>query len=161
MVETYVHNLVAQYEWLQRGNISVAGAALTTDKSAVTTHALAATTFVRIPVDDGTIALDLRWSGGTDGDSNVQNLYAMRGDSDHYTLIATLTLTTGTQVGVNSRLLIDKIVLTAEKWVDEIVVLSLEDNDIARISLNTHGYRNFLLLGTTVNSTLYIEAARE
>ena len=159
-METYVHNLVAQYEWLEKGNISVAGAALTVDKSAATTHALAATTFVRILVDDGSIALDIRWRGGTGDDSNVQALYAMRGDSDHYTRIAVLTLITGTQTD-GSKLFVDTITKTNEKWVDTIEVVSDAANGIAHVSLNTHGHRNFLLLGTTVNSTLYVDVARE
>ena len=161
-IETYVHNLMAQYDWTKMGNISVAGAALTTDKSAATVNALAATTFVKITVPDGSIALNLRWRGGTALDVNVQNLYAMRGDSDHYTLIATLTLTTGTQTD-GSRLFIDTIVITAdtEKWTDEIVVVSDAGNGIAHLSLNTHGYRNFVLISTTLASTTYVDAARE
>ena len=162
MSETYVHNLIAQYEWQKMGDISVAGAALTTDKSAATTHALAATTFVRIKSEDGTVALDLRWRGGTALDNNVQNLYAMRSGDDHYTLIATLTLITGTQTD-GTRLFVDTITITdgSEHWVDEIVVVSDEGNGIAHVSFNTHGYSDFILIGTTVASTLFVDAARE
>ena len=160
MSETYVHNLIAQYKWQKMGNISVAGAALTTDKSAATTHALAATTFVRIKSEDGTVALDLRWRGGSEGDSNVQNLYAMRSGDDHYTRIVVLTLTTGTQTD-GTRLFIDTITKANEKWVDEIVVVSDEANGIGHVSLNTHGYSDFILIGTTVASTLFVDAARE
>jgi hypothetical protein len=160
MMIGYVHNLVGQYNWLNRGNISVAGSALTTDKSAATVHALTATTFIRIKVDDGTVALDLRWRGGSDGDSNVQNLYAMRGDGDHYTRIATLTFVTGTQTD-GTYLFVDTITITNEKWADAIEVISDAANGIAHISLNTHGYKNFVLLGTTVASTLYVDTARE
>lgn len=159
-MEAYVHNLISQYDWQQKGNISVAGAALTTDKSAATVHALASTTFVRIQAEDGSVALDLRWRGGSDGDVNIQNLYAMRGDSDHYTLIGTLTLTTGTQTD-GSKLFVDTITIANENWVDAIEVISDEANGIAHVSLNTHGYKNFVLLGTTVASTLYVDAARE
>ncbi len=161
MSKQFVVNEMGHYEWEKKGSISTAGSALTTDKSAATVHALTATTFVRMQLDDGAIALNLRWSGGSDSDSNVQNLYAMRGDADHYTLIATLTFTTGTQVGPGSRLFVDTVVKTSEKWADDIVVVSDGANGIAHVVLNVHGYKNFLLLGTTVNSTLTVEAARE
>lgn len=159
-MESYVHNLVAQYEWQEKGNISVAGAALTTDKSAVTVHALTATTLVRIQVDDGTIALNLRWRGGTDGDDNVQVLYAKRPGNDHYTRIATLALKTGTQTD-GTYLFIDTIAITNEKWTDDIVAVSDGANGIAHVALNCHGYSDFVLIGTTVASTLYVDAARE
>jgi len=160
-MEGFVHNLIKQYDWQKIGNISVAGVALTTDKSATTVHALT-TSVTRIKVDDGAIALDIRWRGGVDGDVNVQNLYAMRGDSDHYTLIATLTLTTGTQTD-GTYLFVDTIAITAgtEHWADAIEAISDAANGIAHISLNTHGFKNFVLLGTTVASTLYVDAARE
>ncbi len=160
MSEVYTHSLIAQYEWQNKGNISVAGSALTTDKSAATVHALTATTFVRIQIDDGVVAFNIRWRGGSDGDSNVHVLYAMRGDDDHYTRIATITLTTGTQTD-GTYLFVDTIVITNEKWTDTIELISDGTNGIAHITFNTHGYKNFVLLGTTVNSTLYVDVARE
>ena len=162
--EIYVHNLVAQYEWTPLGNISVAGSILTTDKTAMTVHALTSTTFLRIKISDGQIALNLRWRGGADADSNVQVLYAMRGDNDNYTRIATLTLITGTQddkAGGGGKLFVDTITIANEKWIDTIEVINDANNGIAYITLNAHGHKNFLLLSTTRNSTLLVDAARE
>lgn len=150
---------MTQCPWNEEGSISVAGSALTTDKSAATAHALTATTITRIQVPDGTVAINLRWRGGSDGDSNTHVLYGMRG-TDHYTRIATLTLTTGTQTD-GTYLFVDTIAIANEKWTDDIVEVSDEANGIAHLVLNTHGYTDFLLLGTTVNSTLYIDMARE
>jgi len=149
-----------QYEWREEGSISTAGSLLTTDKSAATVHALTATTFVRLQIPQGTIAFNIRWRGGSDGDSNVHTLYAMRGNSDHYTRIATLTLLTGTQTD-GTYLFVDTVTKTNEKWTDAIEVVSDAANGIAHITLNTHGYTDFVLLGTVVASTLYVDTSRE
>ena len=145
--------VVMQYAWRTAGTISAAQSALTTDKTAATVHALASTKLTRITPDDGTIALDLRFkSEGTANDSNVVNLYAMRGNSDSYTLICTFTLTVGTQTD-GTYLFVDTIVSTNEMWADDIVVVSEASNGIAHVELNTHGYKNFALIATTLNST--------
>ena len=151
------------------GTITVAQAALTTDKSAVTVHALASTKTAFILPANGTVAVEARFRGiASDADSNVLNLYAMRGGpgvtkrSDHYTLIATLTLTTGTQVYSTGNLFVDTIVVTNEKWTDEIKVVSDAANGIAHISFNTHGCSNFVLIATTLGSTsVIVEASQE
>jgi len=156
----YIVSEADQYGWSAKGNISVAGPALATDKSAATVHALTVTTFVRIQLDDGTVAINLRWRGGTDGDVNIQNLYAMRGDDDHYTLIAVLTLTTGTQTD-GTHLFVDTVAAASDKWTDALVDVSDGANGIGHLALNTHGYKNFVLIGTTVASTLYVDMARE
>ena len=84
----------------------------------------------------------------------------MRGDDDHYTRIATITLTTGTQTD-GTYLFIDTISTANEKWTDTIEEVSDAADGIAHVALNTHGYKNFVLLGTTVNSTLYVDVVRE
>lgn len=151
---------MGQHDWAERGSISTAGSLLTTDKSATTAHALTATTFVRLQIPQGTIAFNIRWRGGSDGDSNVHTLYAMRGKSDHYTRIATFTLTTGTQTD-GTYLFVDTVTKANEKWTDTIEVVSDAANGVAHVVLNTHGYTDFLLLGTVVASTLFVDIARE
>lgn len=159
-MEKYIVSEIDQYSWEYKGNISVAGSALDTNKSAATVHALAATTFIRIQPDPGTIAINLRWRGGSDGNVNIQNLYAMRGDDDHYTRIAVITLTTGLQSD-GTHLFVDTVASASDKWTDAIVDVSDGADGIGHLSLNTHGYKNFLLLGTTVVSTLHVDMARE
>ena len=145
-------------------------AALTTDKSMATVHALVTTKTAFILPANGTVALEIRFRGlMTDLDSNVLNLYAMRGGpgatkrADHYTRIATLTLTTGSQIySSTGNRFVDTIAITNEKWTDAIEVVSDAADGIAHISLNTHGYSNFVFIATTLNSSSVIaEASQE
>jgi hypothetical protein len=134
-------------------SITTALSALTTDKSAATVNALATAKTAIIQPDGGTIALELRFRvDGSDGESNVLNLYAMAGADDHYTLIGTLTLTAGTQTD-GTYLFCDTASLASELWIDDIVVLSDEADGIARVSLNLQGYTHILAIATTLNST--------
>ena len=138
-------------------SLTASQSALTTDKSQSTVNALASGKKSIIQVPNGNIAVDIRFrSTASDGDSKVLNLYAMRGDSDHYTLIATFTLTTGTQVYTTGNRFVDTISKDVEKWTDTIVVGNDAANGIARIILNTHGYRNFCFIATTLGSTSVI-----
>ena len=84
----------------------------------------------------------------------------MRGD-DHYTRIITLATTAGTQTD-GANYFIHSITSSAEKWVDDIVVVSDGANGIAHLELNTHVYSKFLIIATslTADSTLYIDWAR-
>lgn len=163
MAESHVHNLIAQYEWQQKGILETVQAALTTNKSAATVNALTATGIIVVPSDDGSVALDVRFRGtATALDSNTLVLYGMRNDDDHYTRMGTLTLTTGTQIYSTGVLFVDTITIANEKWVDEIVVVSDADNGIAHISFNTHGFSHFLFIATTLNSTsVIVDTARE
>lgn len=151
-----------QYEWEVAKILTTAQAALGTDKSVATVHALTATGIARFQPDDGAVAMEFRFLCSADADSNVINLYAMRGDGDHYELIATLTLTGGTQV-IDSLVAVDTIVETAntEVWPTAIAVMSQANNSVAKIALNTHGYKNFLFIATTLNSaSLKIQKTR-
>ncbi|KKL85645.1 hypothetical protein LCGC14_1040160 [marine sediment metagenome] len=151
---------VRQYHWRPAGILTTVQAALTTDKSAATVDALTATGIVKLLPDDGTVALELRVRGlASDGDSNVLNVYAMRdpkGTGDHYTLIGTLTLTTGTQIFSTGNLFADTVTIASELWIDDIVLMSDAANGIARVALNTQGYTHFLFIATTLGSTSVI-----
>ena len=160
---------MAQNIYDMEGTITASQTALTTDKSKATVHALASTKTAFILPANGTVALDIRFRGiASDGDDNVLNLYAMRGGpgvtkiADHYTLIATLTLKTGTQVYSTGNLFVDTVAITNEKWTDTIKVINDAANGIARIVLNTHGWSNFVLIATTFNSSsVIVEASQE
>ena len=143
-------------------SITTSQAALTTDKSAATVNALATAKTAIIQPDEGTVAMEMRFRvDGSDGDSNVLELYAMcdpDGAGDHYTRIATLTLTAGTQVDANSYLFCDTVVITNEFYMDDIIPLSNAGNGIASVALNLQGHTHFLLIASTLNSTgVYVD----
>lgn len=145
---------VPKSDWVNAGSITTAQTALTTDKSAATVDALAAAkTIIFIPIN-GQAAFEMRFKGDmTDADSNVINIYAMRGDDDDYRLIATLTLTTGTQTD-GTNLYVDTIVETvAFDWLSTVKVHSPAGNDIGTVAMNTHCYKKFLFIATTLSST--------
>lgn len=159
--------VVQQNPWiLDTTGIDTAGSALGTDKSAATVHAL--DDIKRISLQGPyslTVALEFRVrANGSDGDSNVFNLYAMadpHGKGDHYTLVGTLTFTAGTQVDSNSYLFADTVSISDELWIDDVVTLSDASDGIARVALNTQGYSDFVLIATTLGSTaVYIDYRR-
>ena len=160
----YSEKHIKQYDWHNIGNLTTAQAALTTDKSAATVNALTSTGIVIFKADDGAVTYEFRFRGDTDGDADTLNIYAMRGKSDHYTLIGTLTtLTTGTQTD-GTYFFKDTITsLDNEKWgnADDMVAISDAANGIAKLILNTLGYSHFLFIATTLNGeVVYIDAAR-
>ena len=156
----YAEAHVSQMDWYNIGNLTTVQVALTTDKSAGTVHALTSTGIVLLNVENGAVAHNFRFRGGTEDQTAVVNVYAMRGD-DHYTRIATLALITGTQSD-GTYLFVDSINISNEKWVDDIVAVSDGNDGIAQLALNTHGYTNFLFIATTLNpAVLYIDTVRE
>ena len=157
----YVLQASKQYPWEAAGSITTTQAALTTAKDSVTVNALAAAVKVIINPVDLQVATELRFITDDDADANVLNLYAMAGDTDFYKLIATITLTGGTTVAPGtSKVFCDTLVLTAEKWPTSMKAMSPIANDIAGISLNVHGYKNFLLIATTLANTLTVQKRR-
>ena len=142
--------------------ITVSQATLTTDKSATLVDALDATNTALIHPPNGTVALELRIRGlMSDGDDNVLNLYGMRGHDDHYSLMVTLSIKTGTQLYSSGNRFVDTVVKTNEKWWDSIDVISDAADGIARVAFNTHGYSDFALIATTLNSSSVIVEASQ
>jgi hypothetical protein len=160
----YSENYTKQSDWHNIGNLSTAQAALTTDKSAATVNALTSTGTIIFEAEEGAVTYEFRFRGGTDTQKDTLNIYAMRGASDHYALIATLTdLETGTQT--DGTYLFKEVVPDAnpEQWgnADDMVSVDGIANDIGKLILNTLGYSHFLFIATTLNSAaLYIDAAR-
>jgi len=161
-MNSYESKFQRQYGFKRIKTLTTAQAALDTDKSATTVHRLTATGICRIQIDDGSPALNMRFLCSADADSNVINIYAMRG-SDHYILIGTYTLTGGTQVDGTVGVFVDTIAQTAstEVWPSAHQVSSQANNSVAMLSLNTHGYSDFLIIATTLNSAaLAVDVAR-
>ena len=153
---------VLQYIWESIGSIDSSQSALENDKSAAYVNALdAAKTIIFSPVD-GQVAFEIRIKGGANNEINVINLYAMRGDDDHYTLVATLTVTTGQQTDGNGNNFIDTIAKSNDSWPDNgIEVISNGNDSIARVAMNTYGYSKFLyIVPTLASADLLIDAVR-
>ena len=154
---------VSQYGFESMGIITAAQAALGTDKSAGTTHALAAAGLARKKLPAGTQAALLRFLCTADGEANVINIYGMVGDGDHYQLEGTYTLAGGKQVDGTIGVFIDTITEsgTTEVWPSGNVVSSDANDSIATLAFKTHGYSNLLVIATTLGSAqLKVEVAR-
>ena len=147
---------VLQYIWEAVGTISLSQAALGNDKSAALVNAIASEKAIIYAPVDGQVAFELRFNGGANNDINIINVYAMRGDDDHYTPIATLTLNTGLQSGF-----IDSVGKTNDSWPDNGIEVMNTSDGIARVAMNTYGYKNFLFIAPTLaSSDLTIESVR-
>ena len=150
--------------------ITVAGSALTTDKSAATVHALTSTTYKRVSLQGPyqfTPSLEFRFrmSGATENATETLNLYAMadpHGKGDHYTLVGTITITAGTQVDGNDYPFADGVSIADELWIDDVVLLNDASDGIARIAMNTQGYSDFvfILTGQLSSTAVFIDFRR-
>lgn len=161
MSVVYSRTDIKQYRWEKIGSISASQAALGNDKSYTTINDLDASKVIILTPEDGQPAFELRWKGGGNNDANVINIYAMRGDKDHYRLIATLTITTGQQTDGTDNF-VDTIVKSSDSWPDNgFEIFSPGNDDMATMILNTYGYKSFLFIGTTLASLeLKLDAAR-
>ena len=91
---------------------------------------------------------------GTDGDSNVIQVYASRGKNDDYVHVATLTYTVGTMVyHGGTRLYHDSLTVVQVDGSFEATAYSTAGNDVVKCQLNTNGYRKFLFVASTLGST--------
>jgi hypothetical protein len=165
--------LLQSHPWIKDtgDGITVAGSALTTDKSAATVHALTSTTYKRISLQGPygfTPSLEFRFrmSGAAENATDTLNLYAMadphgKGD-DHYTLVGTITITAGTQVDANAYPFADGVSIADELWIDDVVVLNDASDGIARIAINTQGYSDFvfLLTGQISSTAVFVDYRR-
>lgn len=104
-------------------------------------------------------AIEIRFTGSTDGHSLVFDLMACRGNGDYFTRIATITCTVGTmQKGSASVLFVDTIVLSNTAWpTAKIEAISDAGNYAAKVWLDGMGYAAFALVATTINGTATAE----
>lgn len=160
-----VINAQPKGNWINAGTLTTAQAALTTDKSYETVYALDSTKRIIYDVEDLWITLEIRFKdaggAGNDNNTNIIEMYALRGKNDDFYTVDTYTLLTGTQTdGTNNY--IDKVTNSDPLWPSEIEIISAEDNSIARIALNTHGISKLLFIATTLASTdgLLVDIAR-
>ncbi len=153
----FVRQEVVSSGWVDLGTISVSQTALATTQFAVAVaETLAATKIIKKPVPYGAAKVEMRFYGtATDADSNVINIYGKRDNDSYYQLLLTLTLVTGTaQKGAGTELWADGITETKD-FSPEIAggVIHVNDNSIGRYFFKPGGYKDLLIIATTLNST--------
>lgn len=154
----YVRQEVVPSGWRDLGNvITVAQIALATTQFAVAiAEALAATKIIKAEIPYGAANVELRFYGtASDADSNVINIYGKRDHDGYYQLLATLTLTTGTaQKGAATELWVDGIVEDKD-FTPGVAggVIHVNDNSIGRYYFKPGGYKDLLIIATTLGST--------
>lgn len=110
---------------------------------------------------DGTVAFEIRIrADGNEDDNLVIQVLAAAG-VDHYTKVADLVCTQGTQPGPTG-FFCDDIVPSNSDWETSTRVVDAQANFIARYVLNTHGHDRFLFVCTDLqNATnVYIDVRR-
>lgn len=161
---TGIYTLSPHTKWFNAGNITSQEAALDVDeRDVVSAEALASTKTIIItpPGNVHAILLRFRADGNADVDSELQ-LYAARGDNDHYSRVATLTITTGTQDTDTSTIhFVDKIAATNEETLfdPEEGAGTSNANFIDYYYFRTLGFDRFLLIANDLDSTtVYCDA---
>lgn len=153
----YVRQEVIPSGWKDLGTITVAQTALATTQFAVAiAEVLASTKIIKAEIPHGAANVEMRFYGtATDADSNTINIYGKRDNDGYYQLLATLTLVTGTaQKGATTELWADGI--TEDKDFTPGVaggVIHVNDNSIGRYYFKPGGYKDILIIATTLNST--------
>lgn len=97
-------------------------------------------------------AAEIRFQTTADADSHVVELWGMRGE-DHATLLATLTLTGGTQEADSSRYFVDTIVASNQNLPQTGKVCDSGNNRIARYVIDLCGYSKIWFNATTLASS--------
>jgi hypothetical protein len=106
------------------------------------------TTYLGYSVPKDINAAEIRFQTTADADSHVVEMWGSRGH-DHFTLLATLTLTGGKQEADNSLYFVDTIVATNEKLPQAGTVCDSATNRICRYVVDLAGYDKLLFLAST------------
>ncbi len=139
-------------------NLTTAQATLGTDASKATVEALTATGLCIYEIPHDASAGSFRFHTDADGDSNVVEVWALRGN-DHYQLVQIIELTGGKQLDGDVGVFCDTLAFTASKevWPTAMAASSQATDSIAMFSLNFHGYEKLLFIATTLAGTLGID----
>ena len=153
----YVRQEVVPSGWKDLGVITATLTALATTQFAVAVaEALTSTSIIKAPIPYGAANVELRFYGTTsDADDVVINIYGKRDNDGYYQLLATLTMVHGTgQKGAGTELWVDKITETKDFTPGVAgVAISPDDNSIARYAFKPGGYKDLLILATTLDGT--------
>lgn len=153
----YVRQEVVPSGWKDLGTISTVQAALATTQFAVAVaEALTSTGILMTEIPYGAANVELRFYGtASDADDVVLNIYGKRDEDGYYQLLATLSCVHGTaQKGAATELWVDKI--TEDKdFTSEAAggALSPDDNSIARYYFKPGGFKDLLIIATTLDGT--------
>lgn len=117
------------------------------------------TTCLGYTVPQDVNAGEFRFQTTADADSHVVEVWGSRG-ADHFTLLATLTLTGGTQEADNSLFFVDTIVSSTENLPNTGTVCDSGTNRVCRYLADLAGYDKLLFIATTLESgtTLVVQA---
>lgn len=157
---------VDQHPWVPGNLLSTAQATLGTDRSAATVEALTSTGICRYKVPSLAAAISISFATSADADANVVEIYARRNsrDGEMYEKVCGITLTGGKQIctcqgmtGVYSDTAV--VVASSEVWPTSISFSSQADDGVAKVNLNTHGYKEFLFIATTLASQMIVNVA--
>lgn len=160
-MRTGTYNISHQTPWVNAGSITSEQAALGVDgRDYATVKALAAAKTIFIDPADAPYAMLLRFraDGNEDLDSVLQ-MYGSRG-SDHYQLLAQLTIVTGQQDTDTSTIhFVDTITPASENTLFDGEEVNLA-NGIALYYLRTLGYNHFAFVCSDLDSTtVYVDYA--
>ena len=144
--------------WQDLGSVitTTQTALATTQFAAAVAEALTATGLIRAEVPYGAVNLEFRFYGTTTADDDVViNIYGKRDSDGYYQLLSTLTMIHGTaQKGATTELWVDTITETKDFTPEAAAgILSPADNSIARAYMKTGGFKNLLIIATTLDGT--------
>ena len=116
------------------------------------------TTYLGHTVPPNINAAEIRFQTTADADSQVVEVWAARG-TDHFTLVATLTLTGGKQEADNDLYFVDTIVASTEHLPKAGTVCDSAGDRICRYYVDLAGFDKLLILATTLaaNTTLAVQ----
>ena len=140
-----------QFAWIPVGTFTAADT--TPGVSARDYASVAALTNTKVYVlPESMNNIELRFTGDTDADSIVYDIFACRnGPGDYFTRVCTVTCTCGTQqVGSATILAVDILAITNANWPKAIVEADAVANEIARLALDACGYKYWAFVPTTI-----------
>lgn len=143
-------------EWAIVGNLTVQGTTLAVGGRAwsdLSTYFTGTqTTYLGYSVPKTINAAEIRFQTTEDADAHVVEVWGSRG-KDHFTLLATLTLTGGTQEGDDDLYFVDTIVPSTQNLPQTGKVCDSAANRICRYVVDLCGYSKILILATTLASS--------
>jgi len=147
-------------EFTNVGNITVIQAALgVTERDYASVESLLSTQKAVYTPTDGAKEAEVRFITPADADAWVIEMYAAKTAYDHYTRMATLTLTGGTQVHSSGKVFIDYIGASSESWLGNLPVAEEISGmeKIGRYHWKLNRYNRFLFIASTIQAGKRLE----
>lgn len=148
-------------QWTNVGDITVIQAALgVTTRDNLSVLALALTKVAVYTPTDGAKEAEVRFITPAEADAWVVEMYAARTAYDHYTRMATLTLTGGTQKHSTGKVFVDTIAGSNEAWYGNLPApeeIQSTGNLISRYHWRLMNYTSFLFIASTIEAGKKLE----